>query len=748
MALNSEQINVFNSKLDAIEALLRDNQDEQLFGKEQYYNFTGSRQEFEDNVRLAQEEGRTLQIGVIGAVKAGKSSFLNALLFDGEEKLPKAATPMTAALTKISYCEEPGAEIHFYSKKDWDQITDLSAEYDKQLENSYQQYLADANQRNKHGLLQNDGREKQRNTKAIMSKEDFERGFRKQPSMSESSMVAAKELTDMAAKNYGILDKLGENEIIGSDDLENYIGANGAYTPIVNYVELKMNDDRLKDIVIVDTPGLHDPIVSRGRKTMEFLSKCDVALLLSPTAQFMDANTMNMMVNSLPSAGVRKLLVIGSKFDSGVLDYPKANTTLNEAAQRSIQAYNNQYRNNLKMLSSNNPAMEKKLRDIEPMYISSLMHSVLIKQKSGKPLSSEENHIIKQCGTRFSDFELSERTLKRMSGIGVVRSKLVEVIKEKEEIINGKNNELLNDTKNNFIRLIDTICEDVRGRASKMRSSTIEELKVQYSDLINILESSRIQLHSVFDKAAAEAEKLVIRTEGHIETECSNVPGLHIKSKTHEEHGTVKVGIFKKEHYTVNVTEYSAETSEVVTNIHQYIGKCKNIIDTDFNDIINTHELTKNVKEVVIKAMHAGGGKYTEDDVLMPLNAVLTKITIPRVTVNTNEYIDMVNVSFKSGVAKNDDIHALSALQSRVISQIFEELSASLRDCVKQIKNMLMEQSNTFTDQIVGKLKDEFEGLQNNINNREEYIEKCEGLAARLADMRRGLSEVSRTGEV
>ena len=48
-------------------------------------------------------ENRLLQIGIVGRVKAGKSSLLNALLFKGKTVLPKAATPITAALTILSY---------------------------------------------------------------------------------------------------------------------------------------------------------------------------------------------------------------------------------------------------------------------------------------------------------------------------------------------------------------------------------------------------------------------------------------------------------------------------------------------------------------------------------------------------------------------------------------------------------------------------------------------------------------------
>src|SRR6218665_917384 len=49
------------------------------------------------------EDQRLLNIGIIGRVKAGKSSLLNSVLFKGEDILPKAATPMTASLVIITH---------------------------------------------------------------------------------------------------------------------------------------------------------------------------------------------------------------------------------------------------------------------------------------------------------------------------------------------------------------------------------------------------------------------------------------------------------------------------------------------------------------------------------------------------------------------------------------------------------------------------------------------------------------------
>lgn len=84
-------------------------------------------------IQDSQSESRILKIGVVGEVKAGKSSFLNALIFNGEDILPKACTPMTAALTKISYGEKQAASIYFYSEQAWEKIENYSQQYDERL---------------------------------------------------------------------------------------------------------------------------------------------------------------------------------------------------------------------------------------------------------------------------------------------------------------------------------------------------------------------------------------------------------------------------------------------------------------------------------------------------------------------------------------------------------------------------------------------------------------------------------------
>ncbi|EMH02159.1 hypothetical protein HMPREF1406_01181 [Helicobacter pylori GAM239Bi] len=85
-------------------------------------------EELEKTLKEMQAEDRDLKVGIIGRVKAGKSSLLNALIFEGKEVLPKAATPMTASLTILKYANTLSAEVEFYSPKD---IAELENEHER-----------------------------------------------------------------------------------------------------------------------------------------------------------------------------------------------------------------------------------------------------------------------------------------------------------------------------------------------------------------------------------------------------------------------------------------------------------------------------------------------------------------------------------------------------------------------------------------------------------------------------------------
>ncbi|GAA8873741.1 hypothetical protein BTM171_11470 [Helicobacter pylori] len=79
-------------------------------------------EELEKTLRGMQAENMGLKVGIVGRVKAGKSSLLNALIFEGKDVLPKAATPMTASLTILKYAQNLSAEAQFYDEQDIEEL--------------------------------------------------------------------------------------------------------------------------------------------------------------------------------------------------------------------------------------------------------------------------------------------------------------------------------------------------------------------------------------------------------------------------------------------------------------------------------------------------------------------------------------------------------------------------------------------------------------------------------------------------
>ncbi len=90
-------------------------------------------EELENTLKGMQAENRGLKVGIIGCVKAGKSSLLNALIFERKEVLPKAATTETSSLTILKYAQSLSAEAQFYDKQDMEELKRDHERYEKKF---------------------------------------------------------------------------------------------------------------------------------------------------------------------------------------------------------------------------------------------------------------------------------------------------------------------------------------------------------------------------------------------------------------------------------------------------------------------------------------------------------------------------------------------------------------------------------------------------------------------------------------
>ncbi|GAA7633498.1 hypothetical protein ckin5_07340 [Helicobacter pylori] len=135
-------------------------------------------EELEKTLKEMQAEDRDLKVGIIGCVKAGKSSLLNALIFEGVEVLPKAATPMTASLTILKYANTLSAEVEFYSLKDI-----------AELENEHERYVREFNRIVEEEVK----KQKEKQSLANRAKEGLAKGVGKLINKNKNPEAAPKE---------------------------------------------------------------------------------------------------------------------------------------------------------------------------------------------------------------------------------------------------------------------------------------------------------------------------------------------------------------------------------------------------------------------------------------------------------------------------------------------------------------------------------------------------------------------------
>lgn len=325
-------------------------------------------------------EKDTLTIGVIGQMKCGKSTFLNSFVFE-DEVLPAATTPMTAALSVITYGETKRIVAEFYTKDEWEE----------------QKILA---QRDMSGLSP----------------------------LEESKIKAAKDLVAVSVKLGSSLENyLGKTQEDTFENLIDYVGADGKYVAITKSVKIYYPKEYLKGVEIVDTPGFNDPIQSREERTKEFLKRADVVLMMLYAGRPFDATDRDIIFNNVKKCGIGKVLVAINKYD---IPYGNGET------EDQIKEY---VKNELRKACQecNDNTLVEILRETEPITLSAEM-ALLSKLPMSKITSSEIlSHAWKRhCDTLGISSQQEMKGWSRLDNLVAAIKNVIE--KEKGKILFAK----------------------------------------------------------------------------------------------------------------------------------------------------------------------------------------------------------------------------------------------------------------------------------------------------------------------
>ncbi|NOL51820.1 dynamin family protein [Pelistega suis] len=306
----------FDEELKAIIKRADYKDDDYLYRKE--LGLTNS-DEWPREFQKFEDENRLLCIGIIGKVKAGKSSLLNAIFFEGEDILPKAATPMTAALTILRYSETIKAEVEFFSQEDINTLKEQHAVFVALREKLLKEKIAELTKKEETY---------QHQSKLPLSQKEIQLRAESSVNRDMSNHVNApsyeqyeqiKKIRDDFIKNLPSHQTLTASSYEDlTTQLSDYVGSSGKFMPVTKSVTLYLPEENLKGLQIVDTPGLNDPVQSRSERTEQFMQQCDVVFIISPSGQFLSAEDTELIHRIQDKEGVQEIHLIATQADTQI----------------------------------------------------------------------------------------------------------------------------------------------------------------------------------------------------------------------------------------------------------------------------------------------------------------------------------------------------------------------------------------------------------------------------------------------
>ncbi|WP_164863631.1 dynamin family protein [Helicobacter pylori] len=472
-------------------------------------------EELEKTLKELQDTNRDLKVGIIGRVKAGKSSLLNALIFEGVEVLPKAATPMTASLTVLKYAKTLSAEVEFYSPKD---IAELKNEHERYVREFNKIVDEEVKKQKEKQSLSNRAKEKVKkigNKVFGKNKSDEapkERVLSDEEIIKRAERIAKNELEKdtKLVSSYDQYEKMKKSGSLNTEKLDpciqanslqdlnqkllQFVGANGKYMPYTKAVQISLNNPNLKDLEVIDTPGVNDPIVSREERTKALLKDCDVVFIVSPSGQFLTDSDMDLFDRVSNKEGLQEIYFVASQADSAVgsmSEVEKSNQHLPTAFENAQKALSSQLNSIMGALIENYPnqreIFEKAIKNgvILASGVCFSMYKDFNNQASWeRNQKTEEYHNALRnlkdfYPDAFNSDDKSKESLLFLSNMGAIEERLKKAAKEKEKIMSQKWQDYAQSQANNLHNLITQLLQDLEDEKKRVKNADISAIKEQ-----------------------------------------------------------------------------------------------------------------------------------------------------------------------------------------------------------------------------------------------------------------------------
>jgi hypothetical protein len=650
-------------------------------------------------------EDRKLNIGIIGQVKAGKSTFLNTLLFNGEDVLPKAATPKTAGLTKIEYSEENIIEIEYYSPNEWEDIKRIA-----------------------------------------------------QSGRKDNEATVAKEILKMMSLNrldpYEYLNKGSERIQFSSsgslmESLNEYVGENGKLTPLVKDVILYINKPELKDISVVDTPGLNDPICSRTAKTQEFIGKCDVVFFLSPADQFVSSTDLSLLTAQLPAEGVQRIILIASRFDEGIdveeYDEDEALDSIIKDIKRKLNGNASNAITNV-MDYNKHHGREKLNRVIEeckrPVYVSSIAYNMSRKSEDDY---NEQERLVYDNLNQFGGLDDDDRALDKIGGIAQVQNIFREVVSQKNETLSAKARDFVPTAETQLKMILDSYLKSAQSKLEILKNNDRAEIEEQKDIILARKNSIVADVESIFTEIFENIENRKIETSNSLRTAQSESCRLDEHEEQEWVSKIVRVKDSKwykpwtwgsshtEDHGYMKHTAY-LDSAEAINNINDFVSQAQNEIEQIFKSTVNISAIKRRLIKTVLANFDSADEKFDPNFFKIIVESNISRITFPVISFNADELRGKVLNNFQGRIKDKGQSQQLRQVLNETVSELFTLTISTMRDNVNDFRQSLSALKDEISKGLIADITEEYNSIILKCEEKGQEISRLEDFSAMLSN--------------
>lgn len=665
---------------------------------------------FQEKLNRFSKEEDILNIAIMGQVKAGKSSFLNALLFNGKSILPEAATPKTANLNRISYAEKPRLEVEFFSETDWKLVQNLAN--------------SDSND--------NDTK---------MAKEQV-------------AMIQQAGIDPIATIQKGthIQETQNLDDIMAV--LNDYAGNDGKYTALVKMIRLYLPLPELQGYNIIDTPGMNDPVISRTQRTKEEMANSDVVFFLSRASNFLDSSDVDLITSQLPEAGVKRLVLVAGQYDSAIEQdgYDRnslADTEINlqkRIVERSKKEVGNIIEHKRKVGQDKIAELLTTIAD--PILSSTYAHGYANWDKNnwGKGMSHNYEQLVDMADDQWNGYQFSKADWERIAGFDKLQSAYEQARKDKIVIIEQQKLGLLPEAITNLKTWQNQFKEQIEQRIISLQDSDISQLNEKQAMYEAKIQAVVDSLGSVLEKTINNVEKTQQNTTENLSNRLEDASDLQTYTgiKKIEKTRVIESGLQKfgrwltdgwydgrqYETYYKTVEYEYASVSDAVDNLTSYTHRAKSDIERAFDRLVNPKTIKIDLKQALMNVLDTSDTSFDSVQFRNIIEQSISRIELPKLELSLGDVSSMISDRFSSSHVR--DTYQLKRTLESSLEHIHDKLS---REFISQVKNViytLQEIKDNLATDLTKNIQAELEQLRKDLQERESTVNSYQQLLANL----------------